>query len=133
LSLAESAHTFTFAAESLHSGAPHATPSAVDENVTIEVDGQAVVCTRGVSLFNAIVNAGRVIGTACGGRGICHLCRVNVIEGEVPEPTGIERRALGNVLLARGVRLACRIPVEGPMRVTLPTTEGPPKAEGKGT
>ena len=79
-----------------------------------------MTCQVGGSLLNALINAGRVVPSACGGSGVCHLCRVQVgFEAEVPPPNPVEARALGEAAIARGVRLSCQLLVTAPMRVTL--------------
>jgi Na+-transporting NADH:ubiquinone oxidoreductase subunit F len=98
---------------------------AGEDKVTILVDGQTVTCDRGRPLLNAILNAGLVVETACGGKGTCHLCRVTIVrgaEGLVP-PNAVEKRALGNVLLAQGMRLSCQVSVESSFEVKLPRYE----------
>lgn len=107
---------------------PHPTQDAhVSDEVVIQVDGREVRCAKGTTLLNALVNAGVLIGTACGGRGICHFCRVTVSGASTPvQPE--EARALGNLLVARGMRLACRVLVEAPLTVSVPPVRG--KGEG---
>ncbi|MBI3178311.1 MAG: (2Fe-2S)-binding protein [Deltaproteobacteria bacterium] len=89
--------------------------------IVVTVDGQELACTEGRPLLNAIVNAGLLIDTACGGQGICHLCRVTVESGRasLPPANAIEKRALGNVLIAQGMRLSCQILVRAPLRVRI--------------
>lgn len=94
-----------------------------DERVEIEVvGGPSLTVPRGQPLMQALRAAGVPVATECGGRGICHLCRVWIRDGELPEPARVERRALGNVLVEAGMRLSCRVRVEGPLRIEL---EGP--------
>ena len=93
----------------------------------MHVDGQPIPCRTGSSLLNALINAGRVVPSACGGSGVCHLCHVRVfMEASVPTPTAVETRALGAAAIAQGVRLSCQLMVTAPLRVTLlplPTPE----------
>lgn len=90
--------------------------------VSIRVDDKPIDVERGKTLLNAILNAHIVIETACGGQGTCHLCRLTVVGGQqnLPPASTIERRALGNVLIAQGMRLACQIRVDSPLEVKLP-------------
>jgi len=91
------------------------------QTITIEVDGRPIECAAGRPLLNELLNAGLVVETACGGQGSCHLCRVTVLQGEgLPVPNRIENKALGNVLLAAGLRLSCQIPAQALMRVQIP-------------
>jgi ferredoxin len=81
-----------------------------DKTVTITVDDKPVDATMGTSLLNVVVNADVLIDTACGGSGKCHLCRIQIIRApqQFPQANEVERHALGNVLLSKGVRLACQ-------------------------
>jgi ferredoxin len=99
--------------------------------VTLSIDGRAVPCPRGSTLLNAILNAGLLVETACGGQGTCHLCRATITAGDAGTPTAIETRALGNVLLASGVRLSCQVRVEGPLAVRLPVYESPAQRKAR--
>ena len=99
----------------------------VSNDLVIDVDGREVHCAKGTTLLNALVNAGVLIGTACGGRGVCHFCRVTVRGASTPvQPE--EMRALGNVLVQSGMRLACRVVVEAPLAVSVPPIRGKGKA-----
>lgn len=94
--------------------------------VTIIVDGEGLICRPGRPLLNELLNGGKLVRTACGGKGSCHLCRVIIENRErLMPPTALEKRALGNVLIAQGMRLSCQVqPVEG-LRVRLPRVESP--------
>lgn len=93
----------------------------------MRVDDRMLQCAPGEILLNVLMNAGIPVETACGGKGSCHLCRVTVGGGaeHLPRPNAIETRALGNVLLAQGVRLSCQIGVYGALSVRLPQRETP--------
>ena len=84
--------------------------------VTIQVDGRVVRCESGRKLFDVLMDATCVIQTVCGGKGVCTLCHV-LIEDGAPEPSPREQKTISASDLARGVRLACRVVVNGPMRV----------------
>ncbi len=98
-----------------------------EEQINIEVDGQKVACAPGATLLNVIQGHHIAINTACGGRGNCHLCRLTVIEGgeNLPPPNSIERKALGNLLIAAGMRLSCQIQACEGLCVKLPEYESP--------
>ncbi|MBC7794381.1 MAG: 2Fe-2S iron-sulfur cluster binding domain-containing protein [Clostridia bacterium] len=87
------------------------------DQLTIEIDGRRVTCERGRTLFNILIDASCVIETACGGRGVCTMCRVTLTAERPPPLTPEEVTVLSAEDIARGVRLACRVVVEGPMRV----------------
>ena len=93
--------------------------------VDVEVDGVGLMLARGQTLLQGLQLAGKRVETACGGAGSCHLCRVWITRGgeALSAPAPLERRALGNVLLAQGMRLSCQVVVEGPLGVKLPAYE----------
>ena len=69
----------------------------------------------GQSVFDAGLQVGASIETACVGKGTCGLCRVRVVEGAehlVPY-TDEEEKHLGNVYHLTRVRLSCRAVVRG--------------------
>lgn len=86
------------------------------------VDGKEIKCREDSSLLNALLNEGVVVSTACSGKGTCHLCRVKIQNPPAwLEPAStLEERALGNVLVASGMRLSCQIALEGPLEVEIP-------------
>jgi uncharacterized 2Fe-2S/4Fe-4S cluster protein (DUF4445 family) len=54
----------------------------------------------------------------CGGKGVCGKCRAFIDRMEVPVPLAdVERQHLSPALIAAGCRLACQVPVLGPMQV----------------
>jgi len=50
--------------------------------------------------------SGAAFSMPCGGMGRCLNCRVTIF-GCLSEPADIEKKALGDELLQKGVRLAC--------------------------
>lgn len=72
-----------------------------------------------LKLLWGLAGAGIHLPAACGGRGTCGQCRVRVHEGGgkalATETARIARRDL-----ARGVRLACQVPVRGDLRIEVP-------------
>ncbi|MEZ4271779.1 MAG: 2Fe-2S iron-sulfur cluster-binding protein [Myxococcota bacterium] len=96
------------------------------ESVSLRVDGREIVCRKGSPLLNELLNAGLVVQTACGGQGSCHLCRVHIANPqELPKASTLEKRALGNVLIAQGMRLSCQIDVAANLEISLPRVETP--------
>ncbi len=80
----------------------------IPAGVTVWVDHDSTV-------LEAARRAGVVIQAPCGGRGVCGKCAVRVVEGEPLPPDDIERRGLSNA--PKGVRLACRMRVGGPLSI----------------
>lgn len=94
--------------------------------MTVWIDGHALPGVEGRSLLNALLNAGRVVQTACGGMGVCHLCRVWIdAPPEVAPPTAMELRAILPEHLAEGVRLSCQVPVVAGLRARLVPFDAP--------
>ena len=95
--------------------------------VTIEIDNQKIECPAESMLLNVIIKLNLKVETACGGNGICQLCRVTITEGgeNLAPPSLKEARALGNILLDKGVRLSCQVRITHPIKITLPKYESP--------
>ena len=105
---------------------PSGSGDELDETIIIEANGQKIPCRRNRFLLNELLNAGLVVSTACGGKGNCHLCRVTILDkGAISAPNKTEVKALGNVLIAQGMRLSCQIQVVAPFAVSLPKVESP--------
>jgi Na+-transporting NADH:ubiquinone oxidoreductase subunit F len=103
------------------------------EIVHLDVDGQRIEGRRGRPLLNELLNAGLVVSTACGGQGICHLCRVVIVDATgLPPANAVEKRALGNVRIATGMRLSCQIVVDQPCSIQLPEQTRGGKRNGGG-
>ncbi len=62
--------------------------------------------------------SGAAFSMPCGGMGRCLNCRVTIIGG-LSEPADIEKKALGDELLQKGVRLACYTFIEGDCEIVL--------------
>lgn len=93
--------------------------------IEILVNERPVRCPSGSVLLNVIQANDFLIETSCGGRGTCHLCRVTITQGRetLPAANPIEKKALGNVLLAQGFRLSCQVQVNSSFAVRLPVYE----------
>ena len=90
--------------------------------IEITVNNTSVAAEKGKSLLRAILKAKLPIATSCGGQGSCHLCRLTILQSdqELSQPNEIEMKALGNVCIQSGMRLACQITVNAPMQVDVP-------------
>ena len=88
----------------------------------VTVDGKEVKCREDSSLLNTLLNEGVLVSTACSGKGTCHLCRVKIKNPpEWLKPASpMEERALGNVLVATGMRLSCQVALQGPLELEIP-------------
>ena len=74
---------------------------------------------RGANLLEALRKFGVPIAAGCGGHGLCGMCRVRVVAGELSPPTRREAALLSG-LLERGWRLACQATVMGDVEVEVP-------------
>ena len=92
---------------------------------TIQFAGKTVECPEGANLRFVLLRARLPLyhrvarAVHCRGRGTCGTCAVR-IEGEVSEPTPVERKRLSRPPHNNesGLRLACQCTVQGDLRVT---------------
>ncbi len=70
-------------------------------NVIFKPDGKQIAIHKGATLLEAAGQAGIILNTVCGGKGICEKCAVNI------EPTGQQV-------------LACQYRIESELTVTIP-------------
>jgi ferredoxin, 2Fe-2S len=94
--------------------------------VTIRVVGSPTILSSalGVTLFEALQRGSVPVGTSCGGRAACGMCRVTVLRGAeclspiLPE----EITHLGSVAKIVGTRLSCqaRLVADGEIELEVP-------------
>ena len=96
----------------------------MDANILeIRIDDRTIRAQKGASLLEAMVAAGLLLRSDCGGRGRCGKCLVRVESadaGGLSEPDESERRSLGDARMSTGHRLACRAVVYGAVSVQVP-------------
>ncbi len=85
--------------------------------VTFQPQGVTVRVPAGTTGLDAALAAAVPVQAPCGGRGTCGKCAVAVLSGDAGVPDDVETRAL--VGAPEGVRLACRLRVEGPLALRL--------------
>jgi len=91
-------------------------------NVTITVNDdpdQALEVKAGTTLLNTLAENKIFIPSACGGKGSCGVCKVNVKEGGgamLPTETGHVSRGEAR----EGCRLSCQVKVKSDMKIELP-------------
>ncbi|MBN1631348.1 MAG: 2Fe-2S iron-sulfur cluster binding domain-containing protein [Thermoleophilia bacterium] len=92
-------------------------------NHKIHVNGgeRTLELPGGESLQSALEAAGIYLPSACGGRGICGMCRIRVLSG-APEANPTERHHLSASELGDGIRLGCQIRASGDLDVEIPGT-----------
>lgn len=74
----------------------------------------------GISLLQALKDENVFLPSACGGRGICGLCRLRVLEGAPESLTPQEVAHLGGAEQQDNFRLACQIKLKRNLRVLIP-------------
>ncbi len=82
-------------------------------------DRQPVATPAGQSLLAALNAQHIFVPSACGGHGICGLCRVKVLAGAGPF-SAREENILSKEDRAAGIRLACQVPVLNDLRIEIP-------------
>lgn len=82
-------------------------------------DRPAFPTPTGQSLLAALKAQSIFVPSACGGHGMCGLCRVKVLSGAGP-CTDREAALLSEAERLTGMRLACQIPVERDLRLAIP-------------
>jgi len=83
----------------------------VEQLGTFEVKG-------GETLLEALRRNGVPVAAGCGGLGLCGLCRVKILQGELSPPSTREVELLGQQL-DKGWRLACQAKVLGDVKVEI--------------
>ena len=73
--------------------------------------GRIIPMVLGATVLEALRENGIPHASVCGGRARCTTCRILVTKGldTLPEPSGLEARALGRIGATPGIRLACQI------------------------
>ena len=77
-------------------------------HIEFEPLGRRGECPAGQSLLDCAQKLGVGLVSICGGRGLCHSCRIQVLNGTVSQPTSIERQKFSLPELQEGYRLACQ-------------------------
>jgi uncharacterized 2Fe-2S/4Fe-4S cluster protein (DUF4445 family) len=89
-------------------------------DIVFEPDQRRYRATGPVPLYLAAAAAGILVEQPCGSQGICGDCRVRVVEG-APPPTAADVDLVSASDLASGWRLGCKLVLEGPATVEVPT------------
>ncbi len=89
-------------------------------NATLTInDRPPAVIPTGTPLLAALNTLGVFVPSACGGHGVCGLCRVTIQDDAGPFSPR-ELALLSEAARAAGVRLACQVPVTRDLRLVLP-------------
>lgn len=80
------------------------------ETFTIKFEpmGQTAKCGEDESILTCAQNYGIGLNSVCGGQGICHSCKIQLLSGTVSKLTGNEREAFSKDELNSGWHLACQ-------------------------
>lgn len=90
-------------------------------SITVETDQGEILLPwqSDTSLFQTLEAAGLPIRGDCGGRAVCGLCRIRLLDKSQPTPTEGETHHLTPAQLESGLRLACQIQAMPGMRVAI--------------
>jgi len=83
--------------------------------IDFEPLGRREQCQDNETLLDCARRCGIGVSSLCGGKGICHRCKIQLLSGTVSGPTSIERQKFAPKELQKGYRLACQ---------TYPTSDG---------
>lgn len=92
-------------------------------NVRIRLDRRIISAAPGISLMEAMVSAGLLLRSDCGGRGRCGKClvRATPTASDALSPAAApELKSLGEERLRQGCRLACCARLVGDVSVEIP-------------
>lgn len=103
--------------------------------VDFEPIGRRGACPEGATLLDCARRLGVDLVNLCGGLGSCGRCVVQIVEGNVSEPTAGESEFLSSKQLAAGYRLACRTVPSGDCKVRVPpeSLTSPQRTQVEGT
>lgn len=76
------------------------------------------------TLFDALVKNGLAVDSPCGGKGTCGKCKVQIITGDIPDPSAEESHHLSAQELAQNIRLSCQFVPDGDYSIRLMQEEG---------
>lgn len=88
--------------------------------IDFEPVGRRGRCPNGVSLLDCARQLGADLVSLCGGAGTCGRCRVQILAGQMSEPTSREAAFLSTQELAAGYRLACQTIPLSDCKVSVP-------------
>jgi len=91
-----------------------------DFTIDFEPVGRRGECQKNDSLLGCARQLGVGINSMCGGEGICHSCKVQVLSGTVSKPTTNEHEAFTSQELKEGWRLACQTYPTSDCKIAVP-------------
>jgi Na+-transporting NADH:ubiquinone oxidoreductase subunit F len=88
--------------------------------VTVVLNGQSrLTASAGARLISVLADNGILLPAACGGRGACGQCRLNVRQG-APPLTAVEASHISRQAARAGDRLACMLTLRNDLSIHLP-------------
>jgi Na+-transporting NADH:ubiquinone oxidoreductase subunit F len=87
--------------------------------VSINDGARELTVDGGRPLLSTLMGEGIFIPSACGGRGTCGLCKLQVTDG-AGEYSTVEQPWITDAERGRQVRLSCQVKVKREMRITVP-------------
>jgi uncharacterized 2Fe-2S/4Fe-4S cluster protein (DUF4445 family) len=90
-------------------------------SIDFQPTGRRGECRKNESLLACARRLGVGINSICGGEGICHSCKVQILGGTVSKPTPNEREAFNPQELKEGWRLACQTYPRSDVKLVIPT------------
>ncbi|MDO5135832.1 MAG: ASKHA domain-containing protein [Eubacteriales bacterium] len=94
-------------------------------SITVMHTGKQILCQKGESLMDALLDAGVFLEHACNGAGVCGKCKVKTYRGDFSRMTTTEREMLSREEIEKGIRLACMTKVEGDGEIDVLQKERP--------
>ncbi|MCU0539004.1 MAG: 2Fe-2S iron-sulfur cluster-binding protein, partial [Desulfobacterales bacterium] len=94
-----------------------------DDAVEIRFGGRHIRAQKGIPLMEALVAAGVMLRSDCGGRGRCGKCRVRLADdphSAADPPDEREQNVIKDADLEAGWRLSCCTRVREPLRLEIP-------------
>jgi uncharacterized 2Fe-2S/4Fe-4S cluster protein (DUF4445 family) len=88
--------------------------------IDFEPVGRRGKCRKKESLLDCARQLGIGISSICGGEGICHSCKVQVLRGTASKPTPSEHEAFTSQELKEGWRLACQTYPASDCKIAVP-------------
>jgi uncharacterized 2Fe-2S/4Fe-4S cluster protein (DUF4445 family) len=88
--------------------------------ITIQPAGKTYSLLRGTPLKDLLFDKG--LEFPCGGRGVCHRCKVKILNGS-NNPTAEDQKAFSKMELAEGWRLGCQCVADNDMELELLSCE----------
>jgi Na+-transporting NADH:ubiquinone oxidoreductase subunit F len=88
--------------------------------VDINEGQRTLTAPEGTTLLSALSSGDIFIPSACGGRAVCGLCKVTILEGELDPIQQNERFHLTEEEITGNVRLSCQVKITHNLKIRIP-------------